>query len=184
MLIFIRRAINKTVPQLDTFNIFVAKSKTLMIGLCPNFNVAFCEPPVLRNGRLQFSDNKGKHDVRSTVTYSCNRGFELSDKIKTRRCLESRQWSGTAPTCTRKYLTKFCIRKYFAATFTLGVDCVAPRVSENGYYNGQTTYQSMIEFGCNKGYYIDGATTARCLHTREWDNKAPKCQSKSVNTRS
>ena len=70
------------------------------------FHLAFCDPPQLTNGYLEFSDNNGVHDVDSKVMYHCDRGFELSDgKPKTRRCQENRKWSGTAPTCTRKYFT-------------------------------------------------------------------------------
>ena len=77
-------------------------------------HLAFCEPPQLTNGYLEFSDNNGEHDVKSTVTYHCDQGFELSDdKWKTRRCQENRKWSGTAPTCSRKYFTKMLSKQYF-----------------------------------------------------------------------
>ena len=58
------------------------------------------------NGYLEFSDNNGALDVDSTLTYYCDQGYQLSDeKQKTRRCQGNRKWSGTAPTCTRKYFT-------------------------------------------------------------------------------
>ena len=71
--------------------------------------------------------------------------------------------------------TKVLSEPYFLATFTLGVNCGAPTVSESGYYTGNTTYQSTIKFGCDHGYYLDGATNANCLYTKAWDKKAPKC---------
>ena len=39
---------------------------------------------------------------QDTVTYTCNNGFQLSGD-PTRTCGSDGQWSGSAPTCDRKY---------------------------------------------------------------------------------
>ena len=39
----------------------------------------------------------------SVATYSCDMGFRLNG-TSTRTCQMSAQWSGSAPTCDRKYI--------------------------------------------------------------------------------
>jgi len=39
----------------------------------------------------------------SNATYSCNNGYTLSGST-TRNCLADATWSGTEPTCSRKYV--------------------------------------------------------------------------------
>ena len=39
--------------------------------------------------------------VGSTALYSCNEGFELTGEMSS-TCLFTRQWNGTAPTCTSR----------------------------------------------------------------------------------
>ena len=45
--------------------------------------------------------------VKSTVTYSCNRGYTLVGPSRV-TCMVNRQWSGRAPTCNRKLLGIRC----------------------------------------------------------------------------
>ena len=50
------------------------------------------------NGQVTFTATT----FMSTATYSCNSGYTLS-RNETRTCEASGTWSGTAPTCDRKY---------------------------------------------------------------------------------
>ena len=44
---------------------------------------------------------------KSTVTYTCNRGYTLQGD-NTRTCMANKLWSGRTPTCNRKLLTIRC----------------------------------------------------------------------------
>ena len=66
------------------------------------FSIAFCDPPgEVSNGRLEGIGNK-QIDVGEKVKYTCNNGYELSNKKDNiRTCQLNRKWSGKAPTCQR-----------------------------------------------------------------------------------
>ncbi|XP_062498995.1 sushi, von Willebrand factor type A, EGF and pentraxin domain-containing protein 1-like [Corticium candelabrum] len=119
---------------------------------------AFCEPPPnVKNGKLIFSDNDGKQIINSTVTYECDNGYKLSDETKkTRKCLSSKQWSGTAQSCHY-------------------IDCGRPRLTTNGNFTGNTTYNSTITFTCRNGYYMKGIRKAKCLSSGLWSNIPSNC---------
>lgn len=92
-------------------------------------------PSQLKNGYFEFSDIIGKHDVGSTVTYNCDREFELSDnKLKTRRCQEDKQWLETAPTCTRKQFANMLHNNIRKNVYSIVSNCGPPTLSENSYY--------------------------------------------------
>ena len=54
-----------------------------------------------RNGRVFLTGNA----VGSTATYRCNDGFVLTNGDRIRECGANGRWSGTAPSCVRKWLT-------------------------------------------------------------------------------
>ena len=44
------------------------------------------------------------HDYNTTIIYSCDVGYNHSYGDLTHRCTETRQWTGTFPNCTSKYV--------------------------------------------------------------------------------
>ena len=61
----------------------------------------------------------------------------------------------------------------------LVVDCDELPVLLNGKVHViNTTYQSRVNFTCQDGYYLDGASSAVCLANGSWSNQFPRCISK------
>ena len=61
-----------------------------------------CDPaPSLANGRMMYDNPNRSATFNSTVTYTCDVGFEQSGSI-TRQCTVSGNWSGSTPTCIGK----------------------------------------------------------------------------------
>ena len=56
-------------------------------------------PRSLSNGQRRSS----RTTVESRVTYTCNSGYRMTAGSSSRTCQSDGQWSGSHPTCTRKY---------------------------------------------------------------------------------
>ena len=64
--------------------------------------VVYCEAaPVPVNGRVTFDNPSQPTTYNSSVTYTCEVGFELSGTAQ-RRCTATGEWSGSIPSCTGK----------------------------------------------------------------------------------
>ena len=113
------------------------------------------EPDRVDNGTRVYTGTR----FQSTVTYSCNTGYILIGD-KTRTCQADKAWSAQAPVCDK-------------------VQCDKPsKVISNGRMIGDDfSYDSVIEYVCEAGYFIDGPSNVRkCLETGEWDSPIPVCQ--------
>ena len=72
----------------------------LLLFMHTHTAIGITECPQLQNpanGQVSVSGTT----VGSTATYTCNTGFVIA-RQSTRQCLESGQWSGQAPTCSRE----------------------------------------------------------------------------------
>ena len=64
--------------------------------------------PAVENGMVTYSsDTTEPYDYRTTATYQCDSGYELTGGDTVRTCTGDGsspvgQWNGTAPTCTGK----------------------------------------------------------------------------------
>ena len=112
------------------------------------------EPEDVENGMKAYTGT----NFQSTVTYTCITGYILiGDQIRT--CQSDRSWSASKPSCEI-------------------VQCDKPsRVISNGRMIGDDfSYNSIIEYECDDGYYIDGPTHLRkCQANGEWDSPIPVC---------
>ena len=114
-------------------------------------------PPAIENGHAI----GGPYVYNSTIEYRCDEGQELADGDVSLTCMETRQWSGTAPRCSP-------------------VMCSHPSPILYGYYMvdaGTTLHFGVtITFGCDEGYELHGSDGATCLANSKWSEISPKCQ--------
>ena len=119
----------------------------------PNCILVNCGDPGIPADGTRNGDN---FYYNSTVTYSCNTGYNLTGTT-TLTCLSSSTWSASIPTCPP-------------------VNCGDPGTPNNGMRSGDTfTYDSSILFQCNSGYTILGSISFTCLSNGLWNASVPSC---------
>ena len=95
----------------------------------------------------------------SIVTFSCDTGYTLSDDHGV-ECKSDGQWNASLPICI----------------LDAPINCGNPGVPDNGQAHGDIyTYNSVINYTCNKGYLINGSRSIVCQDNREWSNVVPGC---------
>jgi CUB/sushi domain-containing protein len=115
------------------------------------------KPPHVDEYSMVVSDNRTTYE--SSITYNCTLGYKMMGESNS-TCLMNGSWSGTGPTC-------------------VPVSCSNLASPENGEVKGELfTYGATIQFSCNKGYRLVGASAAECMENGHWSNKEPKCESK------
>ncbi|XP_072504066.1 complement receptor type 1-like isoform X9 [Notamacropus eugenii] len=115
-------------------------------------------PPVIPNGYYK-DDRNGQAAPGLSVTYSCEPGYLLIGE-KTIHCLSSGGWNASAPKCKEALcdpLIKF----------------------PNGQIEEPSHLQigAVMTFSCNKGYYLQGQASSKCVLATEgavW-TKIPVC---------
>ena len=90
-------------------------------------------------GRISSTSSFG---VGTILNYRCERGFLLEggERIVTRRCTDTGDWSGRSPSCSY-------------------VDCGVPEVIQNGEVtlkNNGTSYGAMAQYSCLSGFKLKG----------------------------
>ena len=64
------------------------------------------------------------------------------------------------------------------------VNCGDPGTPSNGDTEGTvTTFGSIVNHTCNKGYELNGANERECLANGSWSAPLPSCDSKSLYVR-
>ncbi|XP_069622657.1 sushi, von Willebrand factor type A, EGF and pentraxin domain-containing protein 1 [Ranitomeya imitator] len=118
----------------------------------------FCEkPPAVAYGILE-SINKAKFVSGTTVSFKCMEGFILNTSSKI-ECLRGGQWN-PSPTSIQ------CIP----------VRCGEPLGIKNGYVSGNNySFDAVVAYSCNKGYYIKGEKKRTCQASGEWSGRFPAC---------
>ncbi|CAH1243596.1 CR1 [Branchiostoma lanceolatum] len=116
--------------------------------------VVTCDPPSeLPNGRISGSSYEFNH----TLEYKCNTGYVLNG-TDDRTCLASGEWSDKIPFCQP-------------------VNCGQPDSIENGIMIGIfLTYQSSVQYHCEQGYTLVGASSRVCQANGRWGGDAPYCE--------
>ncbi|XP_076821334.1 complement receptor type 1-like [Clavelina lepadiformis] len=105
--------------------------------------------------------NKSQWVYGDRVTYTCDRGYELSGSAES-RCTSSRRWSDPPPTCT--------IRSCEHPTPPRNVDKIRPANKMSWVYEDTITY------GCSRGYRLNGVRTLSCTEDGTWSHPVPTCQ--------
>ncbi|XP_066271289.1 sushi, von Willebrand factor type A, EGF and pentraxin domain-containing protein 1-like [Branchiostoma lanceolatum] len=121
----------------------------------PTCTAARCQtltPPA--NGVL---NPTGANTFPVEVTVTCNTGHERNGTSSV-TCQSDGRWSSAVATCTP-------------------VQCLPLSAPTNGNLSpaGATSYQNVVQFTCDQGYVLNGASSTRCQADRSWSAGVPTC---------
>ena len=117
-------------------------------GVSPSCTEVRCPVPDKINNTIFRPSTRGRvtdgtsYAVGTTLNYRCERGFVLEggERIATRRCTDTGDWSGQSPKCSY-------------------VDCGIPEIIQNGEFklqNNGTSYGAMAFYECQTGFKLKG----------------------------
>ncbi len=115
--------------------------------------------------------------LNTVATYTCITGYTVTGGM-TRNCGAGGMWSGTNPTCTRKYTHILLFLKAHSYTCTAAVGCGPLTALSNGaiVYTPDSTpilQGAMATHSCNEGY--TGGGTRICQFNRMWSGSSLTC---------
>ncbi|KAJ1059271.1 hypothetical protein K5549_008072 [Capra hircus] len=122
-------------------------------GASPRCEVISCpKPNPVTDGSIQGST----YSYLSVLYYECNSGYVLNGTSR-RTCQEDKTWDGDEPVC-------------------IPVDCGSPPSSANGQVKGEEyTFQKEVQYTCNTGFLLEGASSRVCLADGSWSGNTPTC---------
>ncbi|XP_038054938.1 CUB and sushi domain-containing protein 3-like [Patiria miniata] len=97
----------------------------------------------------------------TTVTFTCEAGYQLSGDVTGKTCDASGGWAGEDPQCAG------------------GSTCGSPPFPSRGLLIPfKPLYQpdETVKFSCFAGFEVDGATNATCRNDGTWSDSVPTCQ--------
>ncbi|XP_013400283.2 sushi, von Willebrand factor type A, EGF and pentraxin domain-containing protein 1 [Lingula anatina] len=97
---------------------------------------------------------------RSTVSYECNQGYQLSaSSSRVKQCNQYGEWIPSKdPECVPK-------------------SCNFPDDIQNGHVIGTDyTFGNVVSFSCDPDYKLVGAPQVRCTASGRWDDRTPTCE--------
>ncbi|XP_069096987.1 sushi, von Willebrand factor type A, EGF and pentraxin domain-containing protein 1 isoform X1 [Pleurodeles waltl] len=119
----------------------------------------FCERPASVPYSILESLQKTKFAAGSVVSFKCMEGFVLNTSAKI-ECVRGGQWIPSP-------FTIQCIP----------IRCGEPPSLKNGYVSGTNfSFDAVIAYSCNKGFYIKGEKKRTCEAKAEWSGRMPTCQ--------
>ncbi|XP_039262210.2 uncharacterized protein LOC120338298 [Styela clava] len=123
-------------------------------------DLEICKPRIgdIANGAVTCTDG---WNVNSVCSFECDPGFVLQESYSQTMCLGTTlTWSRTPPTCVRAV----CSPPLF------------PPNEGNMTCSDDNNIGSVCEFGCNRGYRIQGNAEVTCLENQEWSSSRPCCR--------
>ncbi|KAK9524849.1 hypothetical protein VZT92_017214 [Zoarces viviparus] len=123
-------------------------------GTAPSCVPAECEtPPGPEHGWVNVTDTS----FGSTVTYTCEDGYEL-DGESVRQCVSGRLWTNDAPVCRP-------------------VSCGDPGAVANATARGGAfVYPEVLHYECSPGFVLKGSDTIACRADGKWNGQKPWCE--------
>uniref|UniRef100_A0A8C2X8M0 Sushi, von Willebrand factor type A, EGF and pentraxin domain-containing protein 1 n=1 Tax=Cyclopterus lumpus TaxID=8103 RepID=A0A8C2X8M0_CYCLU len=123
-------------------------------GTAPSCVPAECEtPPGPEHGWVNVTDTS----LGSTVTYTCEDGYELEGE-PVRQCVSGRLWTNSAPVCRP-------------------VSCGDPGAVANGTaHSGAFVYPEVLRYECSPGFVLKGSDTIACRADKKWNGQKPWCE--------
>ncbi|XP_063413800.1 CUB and sushi domain-containing protein 3-like isoform X16 [Mytilus trossulus] len=126
-------------------------------GRPPVCEVVSCPDLALVNFAT-ITDETGKN-YQDTITYDCNRGYELKSGDLTRQCQDDKAWSGRPPVCEIVSCPDLALVNFATITAETGKN-----------------YQGKITYACNRGYELkSGDLTRQCQDDKAWSGRPPVC---------
>lgn len=121
-------------------------------------------PPDVPHGHFivvegsRFTDNV--FDFGTTVSYSCQPGYSLVGGRRT-TCRSDGRWSNMEAPVT-------CVV----------INCSRPEPPDNGRMESgeDLSFGSNVDFYCDRGYKLIGASRLRCRHNGHWNGSTPICR--------
>ncbi|CAG2242997.1 CSMD [Mytilus edulis] len=99
-------------------------------------------------------------NYQSTITYACNKGYELKSGDRTRQCQDDKAWSGSPPVCEVVACPDLAPVNFATITAETGIN-----------------YQGTITYACNTGYELkSGDLTRQCQDDKTWSESPPVCE--------
>ncbi len=136
--------------------------------------------PSLDNGIIMYSaGSTNNRPFISNAVHSCNPGYTLTGGA-TRVCTSSRRWTGSPPTCQRKWyvLSVLLLNVPIPYTEIPCSDLPTLMVSYNGGSTDNRPVGTVATYTCDTGYILNGGTTTRtCGSDGVWSGSAPTCLS-------
>ncbi|XP_071950680.1 uncharacterized protein [Antedon mediterranea] len=99
--------------------------------------------------------------VGSTCEYTCDQGYELTDRA-TRICLNTGRWSGETPSCRPLTCPPLTPIEHGEV------------IPESCIRNPQV-FKARCAYTCESGYVIDGNQFSKCKGIDGWTSAPPKC---------
>ncbi|XP_064626004.1 sushi, von Willebrand factor type A, EGF and pentraxin domain-containing protein 1-like [Lineus longissimus] len=114
-------------------------------------------PPVIPYG-YSLADHQGTFGPGDAVEYMCDIGYTGQSENNYILCQDDLTWSEVS-SCTH-------------------ITCDPPaRLVDFGEIKGTNfSYGSVVEYSCNRGYFIDGPSVRMCAADGRWDIPEPRCQ--------
>lgn len=130
-------------------------------GLIPSCKRISCPAPNITNSII-LSPRGFEYGFRTLV--SCVEGYELSGSMEL-NCLANGSWSAEFPTC----LAVTC-------EDPPNIDNVALQIIDSPNQGFGYPFGIVIGLQCDEGFELIGASTVKCLSTRQWSSLFPTCQ--------
>ncbi|XP_052776697.1 sushi, von Willebrand factor type A, EGF and pentraxin domain-containing protein 1-like [Mya arenaria] len=133
------------------------QADTMWSGTTPTCSIITCVPASVPNSSK--SPDQATYDYATSVTYSCNTGYEHTGGDLTRTCQADTMWSGTTPTCSI-------------------ITCVPASVPNSSKSPDQATYDyaTSVTYSCTTGYeHTGGDLTRTCQADTTWSGTTPTC---------